>query len=102
MRNNITIPQLMSLHRKTIHELIEMIKLHGEVVEINNSVLTLPNDKFAERALLLFNGLYFVTYVICDNFEERCPWEDIAVFRTELTARANYNSLLQILNAEVL
>ena len=86
---------------ETINEFIEMIKLRGTVINLNNSVLTLPNERFAERALLMYDDRYYVTYLVSENFSDQSPWEDIHVFENENDATNDYNNLVQMLNAEI-
>jgi hypothetical protein len=94
--------QLMELYGvRTISEFIEMIKLKGIVTNLTNSVLTLPNDRFAERAILMYDERYYVTYAVLENFSEQSPWEDIHVFNSENEATNHYNNLVQMLNAEI-
>ena len=77
----------------TIHELIEFIKLRGEVINTENSVFGIENDKYIERALLCYDGNYFVTYSILDNFIDRCYFEDMAEYDNEYSATVGYNNL---------
>ncbi|MEN9908102.1 MAG: hypothetical protein RLZZ540_1251 [Bacteroidota bacterium] len=86
---------------ETINEFIEMIKLKGTVINLTNSVLALPNDRYAERALLMYDNRYYVTYVVSENFLEQSPWEDIHVFENGNDATNDYNNLVQMLNAEI-
>lgn len=89
------------LEIETINEFIEMIKIKGTVINLKNSVLALPNDRFAERALLMYDDRYYVTYVVSENFSDQSPWEDINVFENENDATNDYNNLVQMLNAEI-
>jgi hypothetical protein len=94
--------QLMELYSvTTIHEFIKMIKLKGIVMNLTNSVLALPNDRFAERALLMYDGRYYVTYIVSEHYLEQSPWEDILVFENENDATNGYNNLVQMLNAQI-
>jgi hypothetical protein len=94
--------QLMELYSVTkIHEFIKMIKLKGIVMNLTNSVLALPNDRFAERALLMYDGRYYVTYIVSENYLEQSPWEDMHVFENENDATNGYNNLVQMLNAQI-
>jgi len=80
----------------TIHELIEWIKLRGEAVELQDSVFGIPNDKYIERVIILWDNTYWVIYAIYDNFLERCYWEDMNDFDSEETAQIAYNELVQL------
>lgn len=86
---------------ETIHEFIEMIKLQGELIENNGSVLQLPNNQFAERAIIFFDSRFYVTYIVLDTLEETVHWEDIKVFEFEWQARDFYDALLRNLNSEI-
>jgi hypothetical protein len=81
-----------------IHELIEMIKLRGKVVELNDSIFGIQNDKYVERVILFFNNVFWVTYAIYDNYNEQCYWEDLQDFISENQARIYYNDLINSLN----
>lgn len=91
-KNIMTIIQLMELHNLTIHELIEIIKLRGESLEYG--ILSIPNNKYIERFLILFEYKYYVIYEILDTFEDICHHEDIIDFVNENEARIQYNNLL--------
>ncbi|SNR24932.1 hypothetical protein [Flavobacterium sp. ov086] len=80
----------------TIHELIEWIKLRGEAVELQDSIFGIPNDKYIERVIILYDNTYWVIYAIYDNFLERCYWEDMNDFDSEETAQIAYNELVQL------
>lgn len=82
----------------TIHELIERIKSRGEVVELNESILGIPNDKYVERVILLYEDIYWVIYAVYDNFINKCYWEDMEDFESENKARIAYNELTELQN----
>lgn len=100
MKNKMTIQELMEMYNMTIHQLIEMIKLKGEAIELNGSVFGLPDEKYGERVIILFENRYYVTYTILDNFIEKVYHEDITIFENESKARDNYDDLLLELNGE--
>jgi hypothetical protein len=80
----------------TIHELIESIKLRGEAVELQDSVFGIPNDKYIERVIILWDNTYWVIYAIYDNFLQKCYWEDMDDFDSEEKAQIAYNGLIQL------
>jgi hypothetical protein len=96
-----TIQQLMELYNMTIHELIEMIKLQGELIELENNVFGIPNDRYGERAIILFENRYYVTCAILDNFADICYYENIEVYNREFQARTEYNNLLNQHNGAI-
>ena len=94
-----TIEELKAIFGMTIHELIEMIKLRGEALEYD--ILSLPKDKYCERANILFEDRCFVICEVLDNYEDICHYEDIALFENEFEARIYYDNLVTRLNGEV-
>lgn len=79
------------LEIETIHKFIEMIKLQGELLENTNGILELPNNKFAEIAIIFFLNAFFVTYTVSDTFEDIVHWDEIDAFEYEWQARDLYN-----------
>ena len=88
--------RLLRMYKLNIYQFIEMIKKRGEVI-IHDPV-GIPYDKYIERALLIHDNSYYVTYMVLDNYMEECYWEDIEVFTTEIEARAFYNQLAEYQN----
>lgn len=99
MKDKMTIQELMELHNMTIHELIEMTKLKGEALKFD--ILSLPNDKHSQRALILFEDRYFAIYEILDNYEDTYHYADIQVFKDDFTARICYERIVKELNGEI-
>ncbi|MFV8324498.1 hypothetical protein [Flavobacterium sp. ZS1P14] len=95
-----TIEELKARFGMTIHELIEMIKL-GNVFPSEFGILSLPNGKYAERAMILFEDKYFVTYTVLDNHLDIFYHEDIDVFDRESQASVFYQNLETNLDGEV-
>jgi hypothetical protein len=93
-KKKMTIQQLMELYNMTIHELIEMIKLRGELIETEDNVFGIPNDRYVERAIILFENTYYVTYAILDNFADICYYESMDDYNREFQARNEYDKLL--------
>lgn len=88
--------KLMLELNMSIHELIEMIKIEGEVVEFNNSSLEMPNDKYVERIVLFHDDTYWLVYAIFDNSSEHPYWEDMQDFKSANQARSYYNELTNL------
>jgi hypothetical protein len=84
----------MEKHNMTIHKLIEMIKLKGEPLELKDNVFSIPNGKYGERAIILFEDRYYVTWEILDQIVEKSYLEDLVVFDKEFQARVKYDNLL--------
>lgn len=97
----IQIQTLMEFYEKTTRrDFIEMIKLKGELIEHIDNIIPLLNDKFAERALLQFNELFYITFIISANFADIAYKEDIKAYDLEEEAREYYFDLSNIINAE--
>jgi len=76
----------------SLPEFIELIKLKGTLIEHN--VIELPNNKYSEPVLMLFEDLYFVLYSVFENHYDSCPFEDYEEFNSEFQGRNRYSSLL--------
>lgn len=96
-----TIKQLMETHEMTIHELIDMVKTKGAPLNLEGNVISLPNDKYGERAVILFEDRYFVTNTILDSYLDVCHYEDMEVYNSETQAQIAYNNLLNEYDAKV-
>lgn len=97
----IQIQRLLKTYKKaTKQDFIEMIKLRGKLIEHTDNVFPLLNDKFGERAVLQFNGLFYVTFIISGNFVEILYGDDVKVYDSENEARECYHDLPNILNDE--
>lgn len=97
----IPIQRLMESYNKTTkRDFIGMIKLKGELIEHVDNVIPLLDNRFAERALLQFNDLFYITFIISDNFADIVYREDIKAYDLEDEAREYYYDLPNILNDE--
>lgn len=97
----IPIQRLMESYNKTTkRDFIGMIKLRGELIEHVDNVIPLLDDRFAERALLQLNELFYITFIISANFADIAYREDIKAYDLEEEAREYYFDLSNILNTE--
>ncbi len=82
----------------TIPELIEFIKLHSEVINTENSPFSIDENTYMERALLLFDGDYFVMYSLLDKFIDRFYFERMEEYNNIHSATLGYNTLFTDFN----
>lgn len=80
----------------TYPEFINKIKMKGENLE--NNILELPNDKYAEIAMISYNYNFYAGWVVLDTYVERVYDEYFEVFDTYERALNYYNNLEDTLN----
>ena len=96
----INIQELLQSYNKTKQEFIDMVKVKGELIEHGDHVFPLLKDKYGERALLQYDELFHVTYIILANFADIVYRDDIKTYDLESEAREYYFDLPNILNDE--
>jgi hypothetical protein len=84
-------------------EELQIIERKAEHIYREDSILSLANDKYAERHLFYYDvtGLYYVQYTVFDNIIEYCHYNDGDVFDKKWKALEYYNSILDLVGGEV-
>lgn len=88
---------LMREMNLTFPEAIEMIKLQGEVVETDESIFGITQNKFVERAIIIYRNYYWVVYSICDDYAEIFYYEGVESFNSLTRAERYYYNLTNTL-----
>lgn len=74
-------------------ELIENVKLNGELIRIEN--VTLRDDKFCTLTLWNYNNLYYVIQTVLDNYQDVCHYEDGDEFTNNDQALLRFNAIIE-------
>ncbi|KOS07216.1 hypothetical protein AM493_15115 [Flavobacterium akiainvivens] len=80
-----------------IKELIEVIKLQGDVIETEENIFGVSNNKYVDRRIIYYDKVFWVIYSILDNYEDKCYWEDMEGYSSEQLALIGYNELKKTL-----
>gem|GEM_PF-5060594 len=83
----------------SINELTEKIKLQGEIIETEETVFAIPNNKYVDRRIIYYDEVFWVVYSILDDYEEKCYWEDMEEYNSEQSALTRYHELLETLQS---
>ncbi|MGO4904858.1 hypothetical protein [Flavobacterium sp. W20_MBD1_R3] len=86
------------LEGMTYPELINKIKMQGRNLE--NAILELQNDKYAEIAMISYKNNFYAGWVVLDTFIEKVYDEYFEVFDTHYEAFEYYNNLGDKLNGK--
>jgi hypothetical protein len=78
-------------------EAIEMIKLQGEVVETDESIFGITQNKFVERAIIIYRNYYWTVFSICDDYAEIFYYEEVKSFNSLNSAENYYYNLTNTL-----
>ena len=84
-------------------EEIERIQNKAEHIQRDDSILSIPNDKYVERHLFFYEetGLHYVTYSVYDNYKDYCYYTEGHSFDILWKAEHYYDSILKDVNGKV-
>jgi hypothetical protein len=102
MKNKPIIEKMKKDYGMTVHELSYMIKLKGLVIPTEIGVDSLLGGTYVERAIILFEGKYFLTLIVLDKQLELCYYDELYVFDTHKEAQDFYKKLIIKLNSTII
>lgn len=81
------------LNRNGVTSDVEIIKLRGEVIETEENIFGISNDKYVDVVIIYYDDVFWFIYSIFDNYLNKCHYQDVEVYDFEKLAVKRYDEL---------
>lgn len=81
----------------TISEFIEFLKIKGKrILTEESNVLGLPDNKYIERYIVLYEDKYWLIFSVYDNYMDKCYYFDFEEYKRQHEAEKAYLNLTRL------